>query len=88
MPLVLDCTAVMRQLWDYLDDELTPERMDAIREHLALCRCCQPHEQFERAFLNAVGRARDTAPATGALRERVLAALRSEGFESEIGNRE
>lgn len=54
MPPMLDCNAVMRQLWDFLDEELTPDRMDAIREHLALCRPCQSHMDFERAFLDAL----------------------------------
>ena len=27
MPPMLDCEAVMRQLWDFLDEELTPARM-------------------------------------------------------------
>jgi anti-sigma factor RsiW len=35
MTEMLDCDAVMRQLWDYLDGELTAEREQAIRAHLA-----------------------------------------------------
>ena len=34
MTPMLDCDAVMRQLWDFLDGELTATREAAIREHL------------------------------------------------------
>ena len=30
----IDCRSAVQKLWDYLDEELTPERMDAVREHL------------------------------------------------------
>lgn len=54
MAPMLDCEQVMRQLWDYLDGELTPERMAAIRAHLELCKRCYPQYEFERSFLDAV----------------------------------
>ena len=80
MPPMLDCEAVMRQLWEYLDEELTPSRMDAMQEHLALCRPCQSHTDFERAFLTALSEARRATPIPSALRTRVMEALRREGF--------
>jgi len=76
----LDCQAAMRQLWDYLDGELSEERMEAMRGHLALCARCYPHYDFERAFLEAVAATRREHAAPGALRERVMAALREAGF--------
>ena len=51
----MDCLDVVRQLWDYLDGELTDDRMEAIRAHLAACRNCYPHYDFERAFLDELG---------------------------------
>ncbi len=80
MPPMLDCNAVMRQLWDFLDEELTSDRMHAIREHLALCRPCQSHMDFEQAFLNALAEARRAEPVPNTLRARVVEALRREGF--------
>lgn len=77
---MLDCDAVMRQLWDYLDGELTPERTEALREHLALCGRCFPQYEFERAFLETVGRTRRKHRDHAALRARVMAALRVDGF--------
>lgn len=82
MPMdgMLDCDAVMRQLWDYLDAELTPERMEQIGAHLAVCQRCFPQYQFERSFLDVLASARADHPAIGQLRLRVMAALKEEGF--------
>ena len=77
---MLDCDAVMRQLWDYLDGELTPERAEAIREHIAMCSRCHPHTEFERAFLVAVHRAQREHSRPETLRTQLLAALREQGF--------
>jgi anti-sigma factor RsiW len=37
------CRDVIEQLWDYLDGELPPERMEEIADHLAECARCYPH---------------------------------------------
>lgn len=77
---MLDCDAVMRQLWDYLDGELTPERMEAIREHMALCKRCYPQLEFEQAFLETIARTGRSYPHMDALRSRVMAALLIAGY--------
>ncbi|TFG45744.1 MAG: hypothetical protein E4H41_04265 [Gemmatimonadales bacterium] len=77
---MLDCDAVMRQLWDYLDGELTPERMKQIGAHLAVCQRCYPQYQFERRFLDVLAAARNDHPALDQLRLRVMAALKDEGL--------
>ncbi|MDX2262464.1 MAG: zf-HC2 domain-containing protein [Gemmatimonadales bacterium] len=79
MEPMLDCDAVMRQLWDYLDGELSEERRTAIAGHLKMCNHCFPAFEFEAAFLKALATARQDGPDAGALRERVLEALRREG---------
>jgi anti-sigma factor (TIGR02949 family) len=80
MTEMLDCEAVMRQLWDYLDDELTPEREEAVRAHLAVCKRCYPQYNFEAAFLRALSATPRVHSRPDALRTRVLMALRAEGF--------
>jgi len=80
MTEMLDCDAVMRQLWDYLDGELTPEREAAIRTHVAVCKRCYPQYDFESAFLRALGAARRSHSRPEMLKARVLDALRAEGF--------
>lgn len=77
---MLDCEAVMKQLWDYLDGELTEERENAIREHLALCARCVPQRDFEESFLRALAAARRRHTSLDSLRGRVIDALRGEGF--------
>jgi anti-sigma factor (TIGR02949 family) len=59
---MLSCAEVIDQLWDYLDGELPPERMQEIAEHLAACARCYPQYRFEFAFLEAVARQPQTAP--------------------------
>jgi len=77
---MLDCDAVMRQLWDYLDNELTPESEGAVRAHLTVCKRCQPQHDFEAAFLRALSAARRTHTHPTTIKARVLEALRREGF--------
>jgi anti-sigma factor (TIGR02949 family) len=77
---MIDCDTVMRQLWDYLDGELTPERSDAIRKHVEMCSRCRPHSEFERAFLVAVKRSRREHSQPERLRGVLVEALAEQGF--------
>lgn len=78
---MIDCDAVMRELWDFLDGELPPERLAMIEAHVKLCDRCGPHLRFERAFRMALHRARALTGAPAALGDRVRAALTAQGFE-------
>lgn len=77
---MLDCESVMRRLWDYLDEELTPEHMERIRRHVEMCAQCHPQFEFEQAFLAAVHRTRPRHSDLDALRGRLLAALGERGL--------
>jgi anti-sigma factor (TIGR02949 family) len=79
-PGAVDCSAVMQQLWAYLDEELGPERMTQVRTHLALCAQCYPYYDFEKAFLEAIADCRCTTCAPYDVRCHVMDALRSAGF--------
>ena len=79
-PEMLDCETVMQQLWDYLDEELSPDRMAAIRQHLAMCARCYPQYEFEQSFLTALDRAKQEHSDPAGLRDRVAASLRAEGM--------
>ena len=76
----IDCDRAMRQLFDYLDEELTAERMREVREHLISCSRCLPHHDFEKAFLQALANTRGEHVMPPELRGRVLGALRLAGF--------
>lgn len=77
---MLDCTEVIPVLWDYLDQELTPDHREAVAAHLAVCQRCYPQYDFERAFLVALKGVPVEGGAPAALRERVFGALRAEGL--------
>ncbi|MEO7360234.1 MAG: zf-HC2 domain-containing protein [Gemmatimonadaceae bacterium] len=76
----IDCRSAMRELWDYLDDELPTERTEQIRFHLATCTGCQDHMQFCRAFLQQIDMPEVSTGAVTTLRARVEDALRRDGL--------
>ena len=80
---MLDCESVMRQLWDYLDVELTPDSMVAIRAHVEMCTRCYPQYEFERSFLDAVATSAREHPALDGLRAKVGEALVARGLQKE-----
>jgi len=59
---MVSCREVIEELWDYLDGELPPERMEDLAAHLAECARCYPRYRFEFAFLEALARQRDGFP--------------------------
>lgn len=43
---MIDCTAAVRQLWDYIEGEIEPRQGTRIEEHLAFCRRCCGELEF------------------------------------------
>jgi anti-sigma factor (TIGR02949 family) len=78
----IDCRTAVQQLWDYLDGELTEDRMASVRAHIETCRDCLPHHDFGRTFLEALRRTRTEHSAPADVRDRVLKRLRDAGLES------
>jgi anti-sigma factor (TIGR02949 family) len=77
----LDCRGAMERLFDLLDGELTVERERKVRSHITSCPGCFAHADFEERFLKAIRTARVSGNASLALRERVLSALRADGWQ-------
>lgn len=77
---MLDCDEVMRQLWDFLDHELTPDAEAAVKAHLALCKRCYPQLDFEESFLRALAASRREHSRPEEIKARVLAALEADGY--------
>jgi len=76
----IDCHSALKQLWDYLDHELTEERMAEVRQHLAVCSHCLPHHDFGRRFLDALQTTRKDTTMPPELRVRVMRQLTETGF--------
>jgi anti-sigma factor (TIGR02949 family) len=76
----IDCLMAVRQLWDYLDGELTEDRMAMVRQHLERCQRCLPHYDFDKLLLDALHATRDTRLTPVQCRARVMALLADSGF--------
>ncbi|HEX4935139.1 MAG TPA: zf-HC2 domain-containing protein [Gemmatimonadaceae bacterium] len=70
----------MQALWDYVDCELTPDRMAAMERHLAECTHCHPHAEFAERFLRAIHETRVDCGCPNEVRSKVLAKLREAGL--------
>jgi len=79
----IDCQTAVRQLWDYLDEELDDRRMSEVRQHLESCSHCLPHAEFGTRFIQALSSARDRHEIPPAVRSQVLAALNEAGFSTD-----
>lgn len=79
----IDCRTAVSRLWDYLDQELDDTRMDEVRQHLADCKDCLSHADFDQRFLQALEHARDRQLLPPAVRSHVMAALTAAGFSTD-----
>jgi anti-sigma factor (TIGR02949 family) len=72
----LNCREALDLLQEFLRQELTPEVETAVTRHLAECRHCLQHGEFERNFLEALERAVGRERCPDSVRQRILAGLR------------
>jgi mycothiol system anti-sigma-R factor len=79
-PLPPECLEVLKHVWDYLDDQLTDEKTEELRSHLAECRGCFEYKTFQQNFLDAMSTIAERPGAPPGLREKVIASLRQQGF--------
>jgi anti-sigma factor (TIGR02949 family) len=73
------CADVLRHLWDYLDDQITPQGAERLRAHIAACPKCQEYEVYQSCFLDAVKKLRTELGAPDALREKLAEGLKGQG---------
>jgi len=45
---VAGCEKILQGIWEYLDQEMTPESCAEIKKHLDLCRACFSRVEFHR----------------------------------------
>jgi anti-sigma factor (TIGR02949 family) len=79
MGLSSNCADVLRHLWDYLDDQMTPAGAERLRAHIATCTTCREYEVFQECFLEAVSRIRADLGAPESLREKLAERLKEQG---------
>jgi anti-sigma factor (TIGR02949 family) len=76
----IDCHSALKQIWDFLDLELTQERMAEVRKHLTTCQHCLPHHDFARRFLDALQATREGKVTPVELRASVMRQLADSGY--------
>lgn len=76
----IDCKTAMQELWDYLDQELDSQAMAEVRQHLTSCRDCFSHADFDKRFLEALGRVKELHLMPAEVRKLVMAALAKDGL--------
>jgi anti-sigma factor (TIGR02949 family) len=74
-PQPIDCREAMRQLYDFLDGELSDERMQLIRHHLQNCAPCYAHAEFEQDLLAVLAAGWQNVAASSQLRTRIKESL-------------
>ena len=77
--LSASCADVLRHLWDYLDDEMTPRGADRLRAHIVSCAQCQDLEVYQSCFLDTLAQLRMEFDAPTELRQRLADTLRTQG---------
>lgn len=66
---MIDCTEAVRQLWDYLENDLTTENREKVDDHLAFCRRCCGEVEFAEELREVMkGAARPHLPPEAAAR--------------------
>jgi mycothiol system anti-sigma-R factor len=76
-PDPIPCSEAVQQLWDYLDQAVSPQEQEQVEQHLSFCRTCCGELEFAkqlRGFLATQG-ADELPPHVQARLERFLADL-------------
>ncbi len=79
MGLSSTCVDVLRHLWEYLDEEMTPRGAERLRAHIASCAQCREYEGYQSCFLDTLARLRVEIGAPSALRQRLADELKVRG---------
>ena len=73
------CVDVLRHLWDYLDDEMTPGGAQRLHAHIAGCAQCREYEGYQKGFLDTLATLRAEFGAPTELRQRLADKLKRQG---------
>lgn len=53
---MISCTDAVRQLWDFVENDLEVDEREKIEEHLAFCRRCCGEVEFAEELRNFMAR--------------------------------
>jgi mycothiol system anti-sigma-R factor len=76
---MISCDEATARLFEYLDGELDGVSEEEVRRHLDVCKACYPRAQFEKHFIEALGRSQKDGHASDELKGRILQALTEGG---------
>jgi anti-sigma factor (TIGR02949 family) len=79
-PIPEECLAVVRHLWDLLDDRLSEAQAERLRRHIGDCEICHRYHFYQENFLEALASYRSRFGAPSRLKAKVLESLREAGF--------
>lgn len=79
----LDCQQALEHMYEYLDEELTPELEARVREHLVACLPCQKLADFEQRYLRFLEARTKTRGAPAELRRKILERIITEDAEAD-----
>jgi anti-sigma factor (TIGR02949 family) len=75
----LDCSEVVRALWEYLDGRASDGLVAGIDAHLSWCEGCRSHFAFEKRLVKTLAGLRREHSDPERLRAAVLEVLRAAG---------
>lgn len=79
-PIPEECLAVVRHLWDLLDDQLTDAQAERLRRHIAECEICRRYHLYQENFREAMAAYRTRFGAPSRVKAQILESLREAGF--------
>lgn len=62
-PSPIDCEVALRQVFEFIDSELSDNDRDAMNAHLKTCQSCFSRVEFEKLIKSKVNALRDDEPA-------------------------
>ncbi len=78
---MISCDEASARLFEYLDGELDGISEEEVRRHLDVCKACYPRAQFEKHFIEALGRSQKDGRASEEMKGRILQALAEGGAQ-------
>lgn len=81
-PSLISCKAAASALYDYLDGRLQETSLRDVERHIEMCKVCASHFEFARRVLALIPASVPLSSDTGALRSRIVGALKDEGFSA------